>query len=82
MSLTYDEREAIRVLRKSLLRGGRAEVIMPALLKDMPQQIAATALQDVVKQLNQMLVISRAFQDAAKALSSKIDPPKPEGEPG
>lgn len=73
---TYDERQAIKVLRKALLQDGRAGVIMPALLKDMPQQIVVTALQDVVKHLNQLLVISRAFQDVAKTLSSKIEDQK------
>ncbi len=81
MALSYDERQAVNVLRKALLRSGRHEEIVQALLKDMPQHIAVLALQDLAKNLNQMLEISRAFQKAAAHLSSKIDDQKTQGAP-
>lgn len=76
MALSYDERQAVNVLRKALLCSGRHEEIVQALLKDMPQHIAVLALQDLAKNLNQMLEISRAFQKATAHLSSKIDDQK------
>ena len=81
MALSYDERQAIAVLRKALVRSGRHEAIIQALLQGMTQNIARTALENVASELNQMLAVSRAFQDAARALSSKIEPPNESGEP-
>jgi hypothetical protein len=81
MALSYDERMAVGTLRKALIRSGRHDEIIAALLKDMPRHIAVSALRDLAKNLNQMLEITRAFQLAAAALSSKIDDQKTQGEP-
>lgn len=81
MALSYDERQAIAVLRKALVRSGRHEAIIQALLQGMAQNIARTTLENIASELKQMLAVSRAFQDAARALSSKIERPNESGEP-
>lgn len=81
MALSYDERQAIAVLRKALARSGRHEAIIEALLQGMAQNIARAALENVANELKHMLAVSKAFQHAALALSSKIERPNESGEP-
>lgn len=81
MALSYDERNAVAVLRKSMLHSSRGPEIVSALMKDMSKEIAVTALLGIRDSLNHMLVVNRAFQSAALDLSSKIDAPPTQGEP-
>jgi hypothetical protein len=67
--LTYQEREAIHVLRKSLQTKPR---IASLLLQGATREIAASVLFTMKKELNDLMVVNRAFMEAASALA-KID---------
>ena len=73
MALSLEEQDAIRTLRKSILVKGKGEEIIPALMKDMPQHITATAMQQCVQQLGYMLKVVRALKPAMDALSSAFE---------
>jgi hypothetical protein len=67
--LTYQEREAIHVLRKSLKTKPR---IASLLLQGATREIAASVLFTMKKELHDLMVVNRAFMEAASALV-KID---------
>jgi hypothetical protein len=67
--LTYQERDAIHVLRKSLKTKPR---IASLLLQGATKEIAASVLFTMQKELHYLMVVNRAFMEAATALA-KID---------
>ena len=63
--LTYQEREAIHVLRKSLKTKPR---IASLLLQGATKEIAASVLFTMKKELHDLMVVNRVFMEAASAL--------------
>lgn len=66
--MTYDERQAVIVLRKAILR---KPWIANELLRDMPREVATTALLSVRDNLEQMQQVARAFSEAAAVLAKQ-----------
>ena len=67
-ALTYDERQAVVVLRKAIQR---KPWIVSELMKDMPREVAVTALLSVRNNLEQMQQVARAFSEAAAVLAKQ-----------
>jgi len=65
LKLTYEERQALAVIRKTLQRKPE---IAEILLKDMAKEVAARVLTQAQKELNDLLLVSRAFSNAAAVL--------------
>lgn len=70
-ALNYTEREAIKVLRKAMVR--KPEII-DELLKGMTKEIATRALLLIRDELDDMLTVTRAFQQAAGTLAKGETP--------
>lgn len=66
-ALSYTEREAIAVLRKSIVR--KPEIIHE-LMRGQTQEVVTNALVMVYYKLNTMLQISRTFKEAAAMLAA------------
>lgn len=64
--LTYDERNAVATLRKAIRK--KPEIIAE-LFKDAPYEAAAAALVGIKKELDVMLAVAGAFQQAAGELA-------------
>lgn len=66
LTLTYEERQALAVIRKLLRRKPEAAA---ALMEGMGKEVAARALIQVRDELNMMLRVSQAFSAAAGKLA-------------
>lgn len=75
-ALSYTEREAIAVLRKSIVR--KPEIIHE-LMRGQTQEVATNALVMVHHELNVMLQISRTFKEAAAMLAAAAEKEKGDG---
>ena len=64
--LNYDERQAFALVRKTIKR--RPE-LAAALMEDMSKEVAVSVLLQAKKELDQLLVINRAFIAASSALA-------------
>jgi hypothetical protein len=64
--LNYDERQAFMTVRKLIKR--RPE-LAAALMEDMSKEVAVSVLLQAKKELDQLLVINRAFIAASSALA-------------
>jgi hypothetical protein len=73
--LTYEERNALEVLRKSMRRKPQ---IATALLEGMSKEIATNVLKQVQRELTDLLSVSQAFSAAAGALVKKEQESKDE----
>ena len=69
LTLRYEERTAIDVVRKMLKR--RPE-LAACLLDGMSKEVAVTVLQQGQKELADMLVVSRALSEAAGKLALEL----------
>ena len=69
--LTYEERQALAVIRKLIRRKPEAAA---AIMEGMSKEVAARALVQVRDELNMMLSISRAFSEAAGKLAEAKQP--------
>jgi len=65
IALTYQEREALHVLRKAICTKPH---IIKLLMENQAEALANVVLQQVSKELNQLLEVNRAFSAAAQAL--------------
>ncbi len=65
LALTYDERIAIKTLRKSMCSKPH---IITMLLDQQSEEIAYITLKKLSEELNILLNVNQAFQTAAKAL--------------
>lgn len=63
---TYEERDAINVIRKSMRTKPQ---IVQELLRDQSHAVAETALLGVKAQIDQLLTVCRAFTAAASELA-------------
>ena len=68
--LNYDERQAFMTVRKLIKR--RPE-LAAALMEDMSKEVAVSVLLQAKKELDQLLVINRAFIAASSALAKNPD---------
>jgi len=64
--LNYDERQAFMTVRKLIKR--RPE-LAAALMEDMSKEVAVSVLLQAKKELDQLLVVNRAFIAASSALA-------------
>jgi hypothetical protein len=64
--LNYDERQAFMTVRKTIKR--RPE-LAAALMEDMSKEVAVSVLLQAKKELDQLLVINRAFIAASSMLA-------------
>jgi hypothetical protein len=64
--LNYDERQAFMTVRKLIKR--RPE-LAAALMEDMSKEVAVSVLLQAKRELDQLLVINRAFIAASSALA-------------
>jgi predicted DNA-binding protein (UPF0251 family) len=71
--LNYEEREALRVIRKYMQRKPE---IAAALMEGMAKEVAVNVLLQAKKELDQLLAINRAFIAVAGELA-KIDKEQP-----
>ena len=65
-AMNYDERQAFMTVRKTIKR--RPE-LAAALMEDMSKEVAVSVLLQAKKELDQLLVINRAFIAASSALA-------------
>lgn len=68
LALNYDERVAINTLRKSMRTKPH---IITMLLDGQTEEIAHITLKKLKSELDTLLVVNRAFAEAAKALMPK-----------
>lgn len=68
--LSYDERMAFALVRKTIKR--RPE-FAAALMEDMSKEVAVAVLLQAKTELDQLLVINRAFIAASSALAKNPD---------
>ncbi len=68
--LNYDERQAFMTVRKTIKR--RPE-LAAALMEDMSKEVAVSLLLQAKKELDQLLVVNRAFIAASSALAKNPD---------
>jgi hypothetical protein len=66
----YDERQAFMTVRKAIKR--KPELIT-ALMEDMSKEVAVAVLLQAKTELDQLLVINRAFIAASSALAKNPD---------
>lgn len=71
LKLTYEERNALAVIRKALRRKPE---LANAILAGMSRGVAVRVLQQGQKELADLLSVSRAFSEAAAELT-KLDAP-------
>ena len=69
-AMNYDERQAFMTVRKLIKR--RPE-LAAALMEDMSKEVAVSVLLQAKKELDQLLVINRAFIAASSALAKNPD---------
>ena len=65
IKFTYEERQAIAVLRKSIKRKPE---LANEIMKGMAREVAVNILLQVQKELSAMMIVSQAFSAAAKAV--------------
>jgi len=65
-AMNYDDRQAFMTVRKLIKR--RPE-LAAALMEDMSKEVAVSVLLQAKKELDQLLVINRAFIAASSALA-------------
>jgi hypothetical protein len=70
--LNYEEREAIKVIRKSMQRKPE---IAAVIMQGMSKEAAVKVLLQARDELNDLMQMSRAFSEAARVLT-KLDEPK------
>lgn len=68
--LNYDERQAFMTVRKAIKR--RPE-LAAALMEDMSKEVAVALLLQAKTELDQLLVVNRAFIAASSALAKNPD---------
>lgn len=68
--MNYDERQAFMTVRKAIKR--RPE-LAAALMEDMSKEVAVAVLLQAKTELDQLLVINRAFIAASSALAKTPD---------
>jgi predicted DNA-binding protein (UPF0251 family) len=68
ISLTLEEKESIRILRKSMQRKPE---IAALLMKDMSREVAVRVMLTARDELNQLLAVNRAFTAAAAKLAQQ-----------
>lgn len=69
-SLTYEERQALAVLRKAMKRKPH---IAAALMEGMGKEVAVTVLLQAKTEMAALLEVSRAFTTAAGVLAKELD---------
>jgi hypothetical protein len=69
-AMNYDERQAFMTVRKTIKR--RPE-LAAALMEDMSKEVAVSVLLQAKKELDQLLVVNRAFIAASSALAKNPD---------
>ena len=69
-AMNYDERQAFMTVRKLIKR--RPE-LAAALMEDMSKEVAVSVLLQAKKELDQLLVVNRAFIAASSALAKNPD---------
>lgn len=68
--LSYDERQAFMTVRKAIKRKPE---LAAALMEDMSKEVAVAVLLQAKNELDQLLVINRAFIAASSALAKNPD---------
>jgi hypothetical protein len=68
MSLTYEERQAMIVMRKAIKR--KPEIINE-LMKDLAYEAAHDVLLQLKTEMNQLLAVNRAFMEVAATLAKQ-----------
>jgi predicted Zn-dependent protease len=71
-TLTYEEKNALDVLRKAMKRKPQ---IAAALMEGMAKEVAHTVLKQVARELSDLTTVARTFSEAAATLA-KIDKDK------
>lgn len=67
-ALTYEERQAVHVLRKAMQRKPE---IATLLMKDMSREVAVRVMLTARDELTQLLAVNRAFTAAAAKLAQQ-----------
>lgn len=68
VALTYEERQAVRVLRKAIKH---KPGIIKELMKGASYDLAVSVLLQTKTELNQLLEVNRAFSEAAAVLAKQ-----------
>lgn len=72
VTFNYAEHQSLAVLRKSMRDPARAAAIARSLLKDQSKELAYHLLKQASKEIADLLVVSRAFTDAAGRLAKEM----------